>query len=616
MFKLNNYDIIIFSSIDWSLHHQIHHQLTHSLINSGNRVLFVENTGVRSPKFKDFGRILDRFRFRAESTHGFRELRDKLTIYSPIFIPYPYNSVAVLLNTFVISRSIRRWMDSTHFSRIIIISFLPTPVIHKVAKKLYPVLTVYYCADNMSRSLTNPIKLQKSEKKIFFDSDIVLTTSNSLYDYASSFSKYVYMCPAGVDEEKFTYITSHVMPTDIEHLKKPIIGYVGTIGDVFDQRLVVRIAKSLPDATILLIGPKYTDTTILDAYSNIIFLGSRPHENIADYLQSFDVGLIPYVVNQFTDSVYSCKLNEYLAMGVPVVTTNMRETRLFSKKHLGVIFIGKDSDDFLKKTTQILSDKHAKSSAERERRIAVSRENTWDSRFSDIVLVIEERLESKSQEIENWKKNLIDFYSKGKVKLLRKLIVVFIPYLIIFYTPLMWYLGENLIIRDALKQSDAIVVFSGTGESGYNDATYQSRAVDAIQLYKKGYTDKIFLSSGRVQTISEVEIIKLFLVSKGVPRSSIFVLERYPDSTYQNVKMVEERLNTHNIKSILLITSPYHSRRSAMTWEKNSQNIEIIIPEVVSTPTKKVEWSTSTKNMRVILYEYLAIAHNWLVGRI
>ena len=86
MFKLNNYDIIIFSSIDWSLHHQIHHQLTHSLINSGNRVLFVENTGVRSPKFKDFGRILDRFRFRAESTHGFRELRDKLTIYSPIFI--------------------------------------------------------------------------------------------------------------------------------------------------------------------------------------------------------------------------------------------------------------------------------------------------------------------------------------------------------------------------------------------------------------------------------------------------------------------------------------------------------------------------------------------------
>ena len=136
-------------------------------------------------------------------------------------------------------------MDSANFSSPIIISFLPTPVIQKVVKKMHPVLTVYYCADNMSRSLTNPIKLQKSEKKTFIDSDIVLTTSNSLYDYASLFSKYVYMCPSGVDEEKFAYIESRTMPTDITHLKKPIIGYVGTIGDVFDQRLVACLAKSL-----------------------------------------------------------------------------------------------------------------------------------------------------------------------------------------------------------------------------------------------------------------------------------------------------------------------------------------------------------------------------------
>ena len=50
-------NFIIFSSIDWTTHWQIHHQLTMSLINSGNKVLFIENIGVRSPEFKDFGRI-------------------------------------------------------------------------------------------------------------------------------------------------------------------------------------------------------------------------------------------------------------------------------------------------------------------------------------------------------------------------------------------------------------------------------------------------------------------------------------------------------------------------------------------------------------------------------
>jgi len=613
---LKNHNIIIFSSIDWRLHRQIHHQLTDSFVNSGNRVLFVENTGVRSPQIKDFKRILDRFRFRSKSTHGFVELEGELTIYSPIFIPYPYNRIAIFLNTFVIFMAIRKWVDGAYFSNSIVISFLPTPVVQNVIKKIKPMLAVYYCADDMSRPLTNPTKLQKTEKKMFLNSDVVLTTSNCLYEYASLYSKYVYMCPAGVNTEKFAYIESRAIPTDISHLQKTIIGYVGAISDVFDQGLIACLAESLPNSTILLIGSKYTNTATLDVYSNIIFLGERSHEDLANYIQIFDVGLIPYVVNKFTDSVYSCKLNEYLALGIPVVTTNMREMRFFSKKHPEVILIGSDSNDFIKKTAQVLSDKRAKSRPERERRIAISRENTWDSRFSDIVQAIEERLESKGQKTENWTKSLINFYSKRRIKLFRKFIIISAFYLMIFYTPLIWYLGENLIIRDIPKQSDAIVVFSGTGESGYNDAAYQSRAIDASELYKKGFTDKIFLSSGRMQTISEVEMIKLFLVSKGVPKYSIFSIEDYPNSTYKNIKMVEKILNVNNIKSILLITSPYHARRSAMTWEKNAQNIEVLIPEVSSTPKKGLKWSVSIKNIRVILYEYLAIVHNWLVGRI
>jgi len=177
-------------------------------------------------------------------------------------------------------------------------------------------------------------------------------------------------------------------------------------------------------------------------------------------------------------------------------------------------------------------------------------------------------------------------------------------------------MGEQLIARDSPKKSDAIVVFSGDGEVSYQNLSYQNRALDAIELYKEGYANKIFLSSGREQTIADVEMIKLYLVSKGVPESSIYILEKYPDSTYQNVIMVKKDLEKNNIKSILFITSPYHSRRAVLTWGKNAPNIEVISFNVVNPLHRGVQWNIGLDKIRIIVYEYAAIVHNWISGRI
>jgi hypothetical protein len=75
-------NFIIFSSIDWTTHWQLHHQLATSLVSTGNRVLFVENTGVRSPKIKDFGRIIDRVKSRLNSIHGFVDIDNNITVFS------------------------------------------------------------------------------------------------------------------------------------------------------------------------------------------------------------------------------------------------------------------------------------------------------------------------------------------------------------------------------------------------------------------------------------------------------------------------------------------------------------------------------------------------------
>ena len=84
---------IIFSSINWSTHRQIHHQLVNSVVESGGRVLFVENTGVRSPQIKDFGRIVDRVKVRLSSIHGFKDVQWSVGLDKIKIILYEYTAI-------------------------------------------------------------------------------------------------------------------------------------------------------------------------------------------------------------------------------------------------------------------------------------------------------------------------------------------------------------------------------------------------------------------------------------------------------------------------------------------------------------------------------------------
>ncbi len=612
-----NNNFIIFSSINWSTHWQIHHQLVNSIRDSGGKVLFVENTGVRSPKVKDFKRIIDRIRSRMRSVHGFKGEMKGLTIYTPLFIPYPYSRLAIFFNIFFISRAINKWNRVVNFYRPVCLSFLPTPTVQKVIKEIDSSLVVYYCADDMSRPLENPNKLIKYENRFFKESDVVFTTSHKIYDKASQFSDFVYNIPAGVDLIKFLSQESPSIPEDIEHIAHPIIGYVGAISDVFDQELILQLAVSLPDVTIILVGPKYTDTSILENVKNIIFIGERSHDFMPNYINSFDITLIPYIVNHTTNSVYPCKLNEYLSLGKPVLSTNLHEIEIFNNNNNNLVSVGVNAKDFILEARKIIESLPEETEENRIKRINVARGNTWDKRFLEMSSIMSTRIKLKSkQTTKNWRKELINSYKKSKYSLIRKIIITSVLYLLIFNSPIFWFLGEQLIVRDEPKKVDAIVVFSGDGHSDYQNLTYQKRALDAIKYYKDGYANKIFLSSGREQTISDVELIKLYLTNRGVPLTFIHILEKYPKSTYQNVRMVKKSLDINNVDSALFITAPYHSKRALLTWEKNAPNIDIVVVDTTDPSFSNVQWGVDFDRMKVIMYEYIAIAHNWLLGRI
>jgi len=612
-----NHNIIIFSSIDWSTHWQLHHQLTTSLVSTGNRVLFVDNTGIRSVNIDDIWRLRERVINWKKGVHGFFDISNNVTRYSPLLLPFPYSKLLLLFNKKIFNFSISRWMKASNFSNPIIISFLPTPLIQSAINSIDPKLTVYYCANNMAESSISASQVRPYEDHFFASVDIVFTAAYVIQEYAKRFSEKVFYFPPGIDFDKFEIALkdNKDIPNDLSNITSPIIGYIGTLGKVLDQELLCTLADECSDSTIVLIGPKYTDTILLEGKSNIVFLGAKPHDQLPYYIKGFDVGIVPYVCNDFTEGVYPSKLNEYLAMGIPAVSTNLREARESKEVYGEAAIIANNTEEFINAVKSLVSEKD--DVLRKEKRIKIAQENSWESRFKSISEIIKDEissLEKQPKEI-NWKKRF-DSYFNLRSKRRRLALTTIVGLLIIFYSPLFWFMGEQLIANDSPKKSDAIVVFSGDGEVSYQNLSYQNRALDAIGLYKEGYADKIFLSSGREQTIADVEMIELYLVSKGVPESSIYILEKYPNSTYQNVIMIKESLEKNNIKSILFTTSPYHSRRAVLTWEKNAPNIEVISFNTTNPLNRDVQWNLDSDKIRIIVYEYAAIVHNWVVGRI
>jgi uncharacterized SAM-binding protein YcdF (DUF218 family) len=380
---------------------------------------------------------------------------------------------------------------------------------------------------------------------------------------------------------------------------------------VFDQALLEHTAREMPEVNIVLIGPIFTDVSLLKACPNIKMLGKRPHSDVPRYIKGFNVALIPYVVNSFTDAVYSCKLNEYMAMGVQVVSTDMREPRSYVERYGNVLEIAKTREEFVEKIRHAVV---SQDESNRTARIAAARANSWGQRFAGISRIIDQLLVDKANERLDWQSRLKIYYRRGRSKIINATLFIAACYGGIFYTPILWVAGDLLVMRDEPTSADAIVVFSGDGDPGYVSMNYQNRAQDAMRLYAAMYSNKVLLSSGKGQMISEAEVVRALLLEQGVPSYAILVVSQVSKSTAENVQLSAAELKLNGVDTILFVTAPYHSRRAHLTWKKLAPEVHISTVQVIDTPSKEPKWNISLEMAKVIAYEYLVIAYYWWRG--
>ncbi|RJP28980.1 MAG: glycosyltransferase [Candidatus Omnitrophota bacterium] len=619
---LKNRNIICISSIDWDFIWQGHQEIMSNLAKNDNRVLFIENTGARSPGVRDFGRIKKRIKNWFSGIGGIRKQDNNLYIYSPLVLPFPYLKIANFINSRIVMSVLNKWVKAMDFSDPIIWVFLPTPLTMKIVNNFNYKIVVYYCIDNFRVSSKFAKKIVDSEINLLKNADLVFVTSHELYNYSLQFNKKVYLFPFAVDYEYFEKARSGVLnvPDDLRQIKHPIVGYVGGLHRWLDLKLIKQAALLMPEYSFVFIGPAQTDLQELSNIRNIYFLGKKDHKSLPAYINCFDACIIPYLLTEYTKNVYPTKLNEYMAMGKAVISTDIPEVRYFNKENDNIIFVANKPEDFCDKIKSAIA---VNSQADFNKRIAVAKKNSWKQRINQMTALISVAIDEADKKRHDWKDNFLKIYNRTKRNFIKSALLSGALYILIFYTPLMWFLADPLKISEAPVKSDAIVVLAGgVGETGLAGYSYEERVKYAIELYKQGYADHLVFSSGFVYIFNEPLVMKALAISLGVPEEAI-ILESASKNTYEHVTNIKKLLSENKMSNIIVVSSPYHMRRLYLVSKKLAGNINFTYCPVpssifymrrINNPAENTLQQVNLAQIKAFIHEYSAIVYYWFKG--
>ena len=231
-----------------------------------------------------------------------------------------------------------------------------TPMAMEFTDDLGPELIVYDCMDELSAFANAPVGMLNNERKLFERSNLIFTGGHSLYEAKRSKHEEVHLFPSSVDVAHFSKARAiDEDPPDQKLIPHPRIGYAGVIDERMDLGLLAYLADKRPDWQFVLLGPVVKiDPSTLPNRINIHLLGMKDYQDLPAYLSGWQAALLPFAQNEATRFISPTKTPEYLAAGLPVISTPIRDVeRPYGK--LGLVSIGRSHGDFLKAIEQQLS---------------------------------------------------------------------------------------------------------------------------------------------------------------------------------------------------------------------------------------------------------------------
>ncbi len=184
-------------------------------------------------------------------------------------------------------------------------------------------VTVYDCMDELSAfKMAHPL-LGAYERELFKQADVVFTGGRSLYEAKKLHHRNIHPFPSSIDAKHFGKARlAPPCPADIAHLTMPRLGFFGVIDERMDLDFVATMARARPEWNFVMIGPVVKiDPESLPQLPNIHWIGGRDYSLLPDYIASWDVGIMPFALNESTRFISPTKTPEFLAAGCPVVST-------------------------------------------------------------------------------------------------------------------------------------------------------------------------------------------------------------------------------------------------------------------------------------------------------
>jgi glycosyltransferase involved in cell wall biosynthesis len=309
-------------------------------------------------------------------------------VIDPWVLPWHHSRAVHALNNWSLKQAIRGQLTGLGLARPpVLVTGSPPSV--GVIGHLGELASVYFVLDDFLNFPTYTASmLAPLERQLLDRVDLVVATAASLTRSKFPRSGRAVHLPQGVNYAHFA--DPRPLPADLATIPGPRIGFAGSVSTQCDVALIARLAASFPEASIVLVGPVGLDEAALVPLrrSNVHLLGVRPYSDLPAYVQHFDVGIIPYVQSAWTVAVDPLKLLEYLAAGLPVVTTAIPE----AAKYAAHVAIADDADQFVTAVRAALGGDRA---VGRVRGQALAREHTWQRRAETFIQLIEDALDGR-----------------------------------------------------------------------------------------------------------------------------------------------------------------------------------------------------------------------------
>ncbi len=380
---IRNRDIIIFND-DWGRYPSTLQHIATVLMRNNNRVFWIGSVGLRKPKFSyaDFIRAFQKIKKMFSKPEDKKEILEETPVLIfPFIIPYHDLKFVRSFNMWSIARSVKKVLAGNNAVNPILLT--SAPVSDGIIGKLGESCSVFYCVDDYS-AMERAFKcIPETEKKLVDKADAVFAVSDHLLKTRISPKGETHFAPQGVQTHHFK--KTELLNEKVRNIGRPVIGFFGLISEWIDLDLIYDCAIAYPGYNFVMIGKSLRDLNRFNDCRNFTYLGGVDYSVLPEYASVFDVGIIPFELNDITIPTNPLKLLEYFSLGIPVVSTNLPEAKKFGD----LCFVAKDNKEFVNLLPEAVKD----NSAERNKlRIAKAAEFSWESvaeKVFDTVLRIE-----------------------------------------------------------------------------------------------------------------------------------------------------------------------------------------------------------------------------------